>query len=389
MPKQGTGTNILLTVVLLLAVVVLVFQLRLADKVESLEEDLGGGLDRLNFTADHFEQYRALRVVPPGQRDLLYPAGRTFRRGDNLDQFQSRCRAELIALAGLDTELLERPVKMTKLSTERLDSLGLVRDRMEFGFADNPEWLLRGYLLYPAGSTEKLPGIVCLNGHLGQAAAVAGIVDDYTNGFGLALAREGFRVLTFDWCFEGESELRSGGAIVAGHDSLSVWTGATGRTGLALYMENAWCAFKALSDDPGTDTSRLGVTGISRGGELTTYFAAMFAPRIDAYYASGAGFPFVYRRFGGGCKCTFVPEIFDSYEFSDLLIAAAPLPSRLQLGVNDGIWGYWDNIGRIMEQVQPVYESLGAAEHFGLDIHAGKHVYELSQGVQFFRRFLR
>ena len=377
----------------LMVAVLLVGDYNLLKRIDAIEDSIDGQLDRLVWLANHHEDYRALRVVPPGKRHILYPARKTFRHGiDNPEEFQQRCRSDISRWAMIDEQLLERGVSLEVLEREELDSLGIVREKVEMAFKGNAGWLLRGYLLYPKGSEgKKIPGVLCLNGHRGKARAVAGIEQDYTNGYGLALAQQGCKVLCFDWCFEQESSLTdSQGKSYSDHDSLSAYVNQTNgaTTGLALYMENAYCAFKVLKSDTMVDTSRLGVTGISRGGELTSYFAALFAPEIDAYYASGAGYPFVYRRFGGGCDCTYVESIFENYEFSDLLLAAAPLPSGIQLGVRDGIWGYWDNIEQIMLDVKPIYEDLGEANLFRLDIHPDKHVYNVDQSMAFFRENL-
>jgi dienelactone hydrolase len=377
----------------LMVAVLLAGDYRLLKRVDAIEASVDAKLDQLVRLANLQEKYRALRVVPPGKRDIIYPASKTFHHDtDNLDAFQQRCRNDIRRWAGIDEQLLERDVELKVLERKELDSLGIIREKVEMAFSGQSDWLLRGYLLYPMGEEgRKLPGIICLNGHQGKARAVAGMEPDYTNSYGLALARQGCKVLCFDWCFEFESSLTdSRGKRYSAHDSLFAYLQQSerGTTGLALYMENAYCALKALRSDSMVDTSRLGVTGISRGGELTAYFAALFAPEIDAFYASGAGYPFIYRRLGGGCKCTYVEPVMENYEFSDLLLAAAPLPFGIQLGVRDNIWGYWDNIEQIMLKVKPVYEDLGGENLFRLDIHPQHHVYNVDQSVEFFRENL-
>ncbi|HUU29282.1 MAG TPA: acetylxylan esterase [archaeon] len=369
----------------------LIWQVSLLKRLGRLEERVSERVGRIYSLADREEEYRALRTVRPEYRETLYPAVSTYRPGlDTLVSFQNRLRADLKEWIGLDESLLKSRVELRSVGQETLDSLGVVREEVEFYFAGNENhWLLHGYLLYPVDSQGPLPGIFCLNGHSGKARAVAGLEEDYTHGYGLALARTGCRVLTFDWCFEGQSRLTGGeGREYKGHDSIYEYMAETGHTGLALYMENAYCALAALRRDPGVDPSRIAVTGISRGGELTTYFAALFAPELTAYYASGAGFPFSYRRFGGGCRCTYIERIFDNYEFSDLMTAAAPLPAGLQLGVKDDIWGYWDNSLLLVKSIRSLYESLGAPQNFVLDIHEGRHEYDLEQGCAFFKKYL-
>ena len=363
-------------------------------RIERLQKQQGQMADQLE-TIHHLEirdeEYRPLRLVPPEKRPELYPALSTFRPGlDTLGIFQRRVRTDIRRWIGLDEELLQRKALTSSLGRENIDSLRVVREKVELSFEGFDHWSLRGYLLYPMEAQGPLPGVFCLNGHKGSAVGVAGLVEDYTYGYGLALAAAGFKVLTFDWCFEGESRLvDSHGRVYHGHDSIFEYISETGSTGLALYMENACCALKALKEDPAVDPERVGVTGISRGGELTTYFAALFSPDISGYYASGAGFPFSYRKLGGGCKCTFVEQVFDNYEFSDLLAAAAPLPAGLQLGVRDQILGYFDNIDNLLEMARPVYAGLGKPQNFGLDIHDAAHVYRVDQALAFFKQHLK
>ncbi|HLA38798.1 MAG TPA: hypothetical protein VJ417_02325 [Candidatus Glassbacteria bacterium] len=390
MSNGNPKLNSFLVAITLLCAALLIGEYSLLKRIDQVEDTLSTRLHRLNRLAANYEEYRALRVVPPGKRDVLYPAQKTFRPGvDTLSAFQARLRTDLRRWIGLDEERLGRPVTKRVIETQTLDSLGVVREQVEVAFEGNDSWYLRGYLLYPLNAAGSLPGVLCLNGHSGRARAVAGLDEDYSHAYGLGLAQAGCKVLTFDWCFEGDSHLADdNGKLYSAHDSLFSYVEKTGRTGLALYMENAYCALKALRQEPQVDAGRLGVTGISRGGELTTYFAALFAPEIAAYYASGAGFPFVYRAFGGGCQCTYVEDIFANYEFSDLMIAAAPLPAKLQLGVKDDIWGYWDNIELILTSVRPVYGALGATNLVGLDIHQDEHVYNVPLSVAFFKKYL-
>jgi len=390
MPGQSSKLYLFLSLLILLVITLLVGEYRLLQHISDIESELDSKLERLTWLANHHERYRVMRVVPPEAREVLYPAHKTFVRGvDTPEEFQHELSRNLRVWMGLDEDLLKRDVEIQVIEREKVDSVGVIREKIEISFRGNERWLLRGFFSYPAEFNGKLPGVLCLNGHRGKATAVVGIEEDYTNGYGLALAKAGCKVLSFDWCFEGESTLVDDvGKVYSGHDSLAAYTARTGHSGLALYMENAYCAFKALKGDPMVDKERIGVTGISRGGELTTYFAALFAPELAAYYSSGAGFPFVYRRFGGGCECTFIEKIFDNYEFSDLMAAAAPMPAALQLGVQDGIWGYWDNIKQIMLTIKPIYEELGAAESFSLDIHPAKHVYDVGQAIRFFKSHL-
>jgi len=369
---------------------VLIYQYCLLQRLERRQRQMAERIEKIHHLETRNENYRALRVVPPGKRAEIYPARSTFRPGvDTLESFQHRLRADLKRWMGLDEQLLQREVILRSLGKETVDSVQVVREEVEFSFQGNRLWTLHGYLLYPLDAQGSLPGIICLNGHRGTARAVSGLEEDYTHGYGLALAAAGCMVLTFDWAFEGESRLvNPQGKQYQGHESVFEYMEDTGRRGLALYLENAYCAFKALKSHARIDTSRIAVTGISRGGELTVYFSALFASEIAAYYASGAGFPFVYRRFGGGCKCTYAEQIFDHYEFSDLLVAAAPLPGRLQLGVRDNILGYWDNIEQLLKIVRPLYERLALPGTFGLDIHEGKHEYQVQQAVAFFEKYL-
>ena len=384
----------------MLAIVVLeIVNYKFVNKLDKLREELGGRLgtveekvDKLSYFAERDEKYRLLRLVPPQKRPLFYPAQKTYRPGiDKLNDFRAELRRNIKSWIALDEDLLGRETWLKTIETETIDSLGVVREKVEFGFRDNDNWTLRGYLLYPSSTTgnSRLPGIICLNGHQGSACNVAGFEDDYTHSYGLALAAEGAKVLTFDWCFEGQSSLTDeSGNSYNGHTSIFDYMAATGQKGLALYMENACCALKVLKNDPAVDSSRVGISGISRGGELTTYFAALFAPQINAYYASGAGFPFSYRKFGGGCKCTYVDKILDNYEFSDLLVAAAPVPGHLQMGLNDKILGYMDNLENLLTVTMPVYKSLGVPGDFGVDLHEAGHEYRAQQAIPFFRTYL-
>ena len=297
--KPGVKISLIITAVCVLAIVILeIVNYKFVNKLDRLREELSGRLgtieekvEKLDYYAQRDDKYRRLRLVPVEKRPLLYPALKTYRPGiDKLENFQSDLRRNIIEWIALDEDLIGKDTWVKTLETETIDSLGVVRETVEFGFKGNDNWTLRGYLIYPSStpSGKKIPGVICLNGHKGTAANVAGIEDDYTHGYGLALAAQGAKVLTFDWCFEGQSKLvDKNGRRYTGHKSIFDYIKETGRKGIAIYMENAYCALQVLKDDPMVDGARLAVSGISRGGELTAYFAALFAPQLSAYYASG------------------------------------------------------------------------------------------------------
>ena len=68
-----------------------------------------------------------------------------------------------------------------------------------------------------------------------------------------------------------------------------------------------------------------------------------------------------------------------------MLVAAAPVPGHLQMGLNDKILGYMDNVENILSVTLPLYKSLGVENGFGVDLHEAGHEYNVQQALAFFR----
>jgi dienelactone hydrolase len=207
-----------------------------------------------------------------------------------------------------------------------------------------------GFLATPNGLTDGagLPAVVAVNGHDGSAAQLLE-PDNATYWYGDAWARRGYVVLALDMShrpyadraalyddyLEGDDPQNGNGNHPAvkspGMDSDWEEDG-----------ERVWDVMRAidyLQTLPGVDGSRIAVTGISMGGEVTTFSAAL-DPRVAVAVPSGFSPDLGVIYYNGNHECwrwqhADVREFLDA---SDLQSLVAPRAFLVETGRTDQVF---------------------------------------------------
>jgi dienelactone hydrolase len=146
-------------------------------------------------------------------------------------------------------------------------------------FESLPRYFVTGNLYVPEES-GKHPGILFPMGHWDEGKAAA-------QQMAANLARKGFVVFAYDPVGQGERlqvyDRRSGSSLAGGATDQHILLGAQsvllGRTFAAWRIWDAKRALDYLMSRPEVETSKIGCTGCSGGGTLTTYISAL-DPRI-------------------------------------------------------------------------------------------------------------
>lgn len=281
---------------------------------------------------------------------------------------------------------------------ERKQMEGYVRERVLY--SSRPELLVPAYLLIPDGLTGRAPAVVCCSGHGYGKDAVVGIDENgrqrtayggYENDFAVQMVRKGFIALAPEHL--GFGERRDPPAIRAGkgHSSCQQHAMAAllfGRTNSGLRVYDVMRALDYLQSRPEVDSQRLGCLGISGGG-LVTLFSAAMDERIQACLVSG-----YFNLFRdciipiNHCVDNYIPHLLRYAEMSDVASLIAPRAFFAESGRRDPIFPV-KATREAFARLQPVYELLGVPEKCGLHIFNDQHVFNGAKGIPFLERWLK
>ena len=259
-------------------------------------------------------------------------------------------------------------------------------------FESQPGFHVTANLYRPVGP-GPFPAILHPIGHAEDGKAYG----DYQRVNRL-LVQHGFVVLCFDPIGQGErkqfftADGMPAQRASAEHQQLGVAPILLGRS-LASYM--VWDAVRAmdyLAGRPDVDPARIGCTGNSGGGNLTSYLMA-YDDRIAA--AALGCFMTTHRRKNetpgpGDAEQNLFFQIGKGFDHADFVLARAPKPTLILAATHDfiPIAGTWE----AYRQAKRVYTQLGFPERVELiEANAG-HGYSrrLREGaVRFFARHLQ
>lgn len=261
------------------------------------------------------------------------------------------------------------------------------------------------YVLYPSRLKKNgtHPAIICSHGHgaFGKAP-VAGMrgtpelaanIEDHNYDYGLQMARRGFLTICPDLRVFGErSDLRRDGSPpYPGRDNCNVQYLRGGMLGIYTLTLNVFDMMRTvdyLETRPEVDAKRIGLMGLSQGGTMTTFTAAL-EPRIAA--ADIIGYVNSWCRFGARdgnfCGSQIVPEIFRWFDTSDIAGLIAPRPLLVEMGVHDGCFNFEAMLAGYRE-VEKIYRAAGASDKIDADIHPGGHAFAGGKAFEFFAKHL-
>ncbi len=245
-------------------------------------------------------------------------------------------------------------------------------------FESQPGHRVTANLYLPAGPSAgpgPFPAVLVSSGH-SRTAKTAG----YNQRFAIIMAKNGIAALAYDPIGQGE---RSQFLTAAGQPEFSgtttehflVGVGAipTG-TGTARYR--AWDGIRAidyLASRPEIDMKRIGFTGCSGGGTLTSYIMAL-DDRVAC--AAPACYLTTFRRLletlgPQDAEQNIFGQIASGLDQPDYVILRAPRPTIISATTGDffDIQGTWDNY----RQAKRIYARLGYPERVDLVEAEGGH----------------
>lgn len=230
----------------------------------------------------------------------------------------------------------------------------------------------------PKSSAGPLPAVVCIGGHgsdlystyTSEKPFVDGAPTGNTiyKGFAAELARKGYVTIS---------------TVVSQHEIYE-----PGRT---LMGERLWDLMRCVSylcALPEVNKSRIGCAGLSLGGEMTMWLAAMDT-RIAA--ANSSGFLTVMDQMEKGhCMCWKFDGLRELVDYADIYALIAPRPLECQNGRKEPPGSFTPALAeKAMGEIRPIYASFNRPSNVTLDIHDGAHEIDLPALLAFFDKHMK
>lgn len=244
-------------------------------------------------------------------------------------------------------------------------------DEIRFLIETETDFYIPAHLVYPKNLTEKVPLVICLQGHSpGMHVSLARepypsktpITVDGDRDFCIQAVARGYAALALEQRGFGELNYRKDGR--ASCLELVMQAALSGKTTLLgerlLDISNAITAVCTGFDF--IDSSKIGVMGNSGGG-TSAYYAACVDERIKVTMPSSSFCSYV-DSWGSiyHCACSYINGILNYFDMADLSILIAP---RYLIAVN----GRFDHLQPFesakmeFERVKEIFKCAGAEDH--------------------------
>ena len=282
-----------------------------------------------------------------------------------------------------------------------------VSDRREFPtytretvmFNSRERMTVFGYFITPKGYRAPGPCVICIPGHGAGVDEICGILPDgtvrdnrdgYQHDFALQCADNGLAALALEPLGFGHRRDEAARKKGAGASSCMPAAGAALLLGQCMIGWRLWDIIRAvdyLETRNEVDAKRVGLMGISGGGMMTLFGAAL-EPRIKACLVSGYYNYFRDCIFSlAHCIDNYVPGLLGIAEMPDVAGLIAPRPMFVESGTEDPIFPV-DATRRAFEEARGIWRVWGAEDRLGLEVFEGDHYFSGKQGFPFLKQHL-
>ena len=343
----------------------------------------------------YLSPYDSIQAWMAGERPALPCQARSPQE---LASWQRRFRARLRRLLGPTP--LPAPPRLAVL--EESDQGDYLRRKIVF---DSERYSsVSAYLLLPKGLApgERRPGILAAHGHGRGKVDVCAVVEDEQGyreqvaplnyDYAVGFVRRGYVVLAPDWRGFGERQSPPDW-VRAGRDQCNVNYLALGYAGYHLLRLQVWDAQRSLDllqSLPEVDGRRLGMGGLSFGGTMTTYTAALdrrIKVACISGYLSTLGDAMGTRGLGNFCGSQYMPGLRTLGEIADVACLIAPRPLVVEMGRQDTCFVIED-MQRAYQHLAQAYHAAGRPDRLVADVHEGPHAWSGRQAYPWFAKWL-
>lgn len=242
-------------------------------------------------------------------------------------------------------------------------------------FDSQPGHRITANLYLPDAANGPVPAVVVSSGHSRTAKGA-----DYNQRFGVALASNGIAALCFDPIGQGErSQIINDQGVpdfngtTTEHILVDVGSMLVGRDTARYRVWDAMRSIDYLQSRPEIDGKRIGMTGCSGGGTLTSYVMALddrIACAAPACYLTT--FRHLIQTIGPqDAEQNINGQLAFGMDHPDYLLMRAPRPTLICSTTGDffPIAGAWETF----RQAKRIYGQLGYPERVDLVEMEGKH----------------
>ncbi len=366
---------------------------RRATAQDKAQNKYGGALDGFEDKVD------AAAFDPVLYTRKLYesaPMRLTFRAQNRkqAQAWQKRLRGKLAELLG------GFPAQRAALRAQTLETRDFPAYRREkFVFESRPGLFVLGYLLTPRAAAPPHPAMICVPGHGRGVDDIVGIdaqgrdrtdKPGYQHDFAIQVAEHGMAAVAIEplgfGCRRDPVTRKKGAEATACQPSAGAAL-LLGQTMVGWRVYDVMRAIDWIETRQDLDARRVGCMGISGGGEVTT-FAAALEPRIRTAMISG--YLNIFRdciMSLSHCIDNYVPGILNWAEMYDVAGLIAPRPLFVESGMKDDIFPI-EASKASFARVRKVYEVFGAEALCQQEVFNDIHSFYGVQGLPFLAKHL-
>lgn len=331
-----------------------------------------GSIDSLEYSHFRYSQIR---------RSLKFPVDQP----EKWPGWLAEARSKLTELIGLP-QSIDQPRPALSLDFKPV----VIRPgytRQMITFQTRPGLLAVGWLLMPEKIKGPLPAIICLPGHGRGADEIVGIddkgrdnenIETYQHNFALQCVRRGYATLALEMIGFGHRRDNAARKRGAGASSCMPAAGAALMLGESMVGWRVWDVIRSidfLSGLSDVDSSRIGLMGISGGGTVASYAAALDS-RVSMAMLSGSFCTFRDSIFSvAHCIDNYVPGILNYFEAADLCAMIAPRILFCESGSQDDIFPE-PGVREAFAELRKTYQAMKSENHVGLEIFNAGHIFE-------------
>nr|WP_183603502.1 alpha/beta hydrolase family protein [Paenibacillus phyllosphaerae] len=306
------------------------------------------------------------------------------RRNEHASQDRAARRAFLTAEFGrLLGHFPDEAPELAPRLLERTTCSGYVRERIEIRTVEGLAMAI--YVLIPARpADERTPAVIALHGHGYGSREIVGLEPDGSErgdnpglhkDFAVELALQGFVVAAPELIGFGDRRLEEDRREGPGKSScfkLAAHLLMAGRTLAGLRIRETSRVIDYLERRSDVDPSRIGIMGISGGGLVAGFTAALDA-RIRSVVVSGYASLFEASILDRNhCLDNYIPGILPVAEMPELLGLVAPRGLFIESGDADRVFPHEPAV-QAYRELQAEYSASGAPDALGADFFEGGH----------------
>lgn len=308
---------------------------------------------------------------------------------EQIPAWRDRCHERMTALIGQQPEKVPLDVEVR----ESVDCGSYTRESIVFD--SEPGMSVPAFLLVPHDRSIRGPAVLAQHGHGPGKAEVCGLADEdsrtaiaeHNGDYGHRLAELGYVVLAPDArCFGERRDWNPPDKY--GCDLNLVHAYAAGDNPLAQNLWDLVRALDVLEQHPLVDSTRIGMVGLSYGGTLTLFLAAL-DERVRAAVVSG--YFNAWRESHSVpwnlCGSQVLPGMLTELEHVDLGALVAPRPLLVETGTEDLIFPV-SAARREVARLSTVYRALGVPDRLEHDVFDGGHRWNGERAFSFLARWL-